>query len=139
MCTFLGISHTATASSPAARTAHTLNVTDTAHLEQVHSSGAQLLEEGKAKGDLPGDVKVQLSVGPTIKVTFTIYTRQWSIIGRGSGVLHGTGVYASFGGSMTVSHGTGRYVHAHGHGGFYGVINRNTDAMTVQTTGTLSY
>ncbi len=34
---------------------------------------------------------------------------------------------------------TGRYANAHRHGGFYGVIDRNTYALTVQRTGTLSY
>jgi hypothetical protein len=40
---------------------------------------------------------------------------------------------------MSVSHGTGRYAHVHGHGGFYGTINRRTNALVVQTTGQLSY
>jgi len=40
---------------------------------------------------------------------------------------------------MTVSHGTDRYAHAHGHGGFYGTVNRHNDALVVQTTGQLSY
>jgi hypothetical protein len=41
--------------------------------------------------------------------------------------------------ALTITHGTGRYGRAHGHGGFYGVINRANDAVTVQTTGTLAY
>ena len=40
---------------------------------------------------------------------------------------------------MTISHGTGRYAHAHGHGGFYGTVDRHNDALVVQTTGQLSY
>ena len=40
---------------------------------------------------------------------------------------------------MSITRGTGRYVHAHGSGGFYGVLNRKTYALTVQTTGRLSY
>jgi hypothetical protein len=42
---------------------------------------------------------------------------------------------------MTVTRGTGRYAHAHGHGGFYGTIDReNTHyPAVVQTTGTLVY
>ena len=42
-------------------------------------------------------------------------------------------------GSLKVTGGTGRYKHAHGSGGLYGAINRKTDALTVQTTGKLSY
>jgi hypothetical protein len=119
--------------------ARVLDATDTAHLRYIRSSGALLLEEGSATGALPGTVKVQMNVGATVIASFTIKTRNGSLAGRGSGTLHGTGVYASFGGTMTVSHGTGRYAHAHGHGGFYGVLNRNSYALTVQTTGTLSY
>jgi hypothetical protein len=122
-----------------AHDARTLNVTDTAHLRYVRSSGSALVEEGAATGGLPGTVKVSIDVGATVSASFAIYAHGGSLIGEGSGKLHGTGVYASFGGSMTVSRGTGRYAHAHGHGGFYGTINRNTYALTVQTTGALSY
>jgi hypothetical protein len=122
-----------------AHDARTLNVTDTAHLRYVRSSGSALLEEGAATGGLPGTVKVSFDVGATVSASFTIYARGGSLVGQGSGKLHGTGVYASFGGSMTVDHGTGRYAHAHGRGGFYGTINRDTYAVVVQTTGALSY
>ncbi len=112
---------------------------DTAHLRYIRESGSELLEEGQATGGLAGHVQVRLNIGATVYGTFTIATRYGSISGAGSGRLHGTGVNASFGGSMTVTRGTGRYAHAHGHGGFYGVINRRTYAATVQTTGTLIY
>lgn len=64
-----------------------------------------------------------------------------SIIGTGTGRPKGRAEEPSFGGTMTVSNGTGRYKHAHGHGGFYGTINLNprSYSMAVQTTGTLSY
>jgi len=127
------------ASQPSAHDAGTLNVTDTAHLHSVSSPGSSLIEEGTATGGLPGKVKVDFNVGPKVTATFTIYTHAGSITGHGVGTLHGTGVYASFGGTMSVASGTGRYTHAHGHGGFYGVIDRNTYALTVQTTGSLSY
>lgn len=122
-----------------AHSAHVLSVTDSAHLHYVKAPGASLLEEGAATGGLPGTVKVRLVVGATVTATFTIYTHSGTISGNGSGTLHGAGLYASFGGTMSVSHGTGKYAHARGHGGFYGVLNRDTDALTVQTTGTLSY
>jgi hypothetical protein len=126
-----------------AHTARTLNVTDTAHLHFLKESSSQLIDEGAATGTLPGTVRVSFDLGVTVSGTFTIYAHDGSIIGHGSGVLHKNNsqsdVYVSFGGTMTVSHGTGRYAHAHGTGGFYGVIDRRNYSATIQTTGSLSY
>jgi hypothetical protein len=128
-----------TAADVGARVARTLNATDTAHLHLISSSGSSVIEEGVATGRLPGSVRVHLEVTSSVSASFTIYTQGGTLVGHGSGVLHSSGLYASFGGSMTVTRGTGRYLHAHGRGGFYGVINRSTFVATVQTTGTLSY
>ncbi len=127
------------AAGPLATAARTLSVADTAHLRYHESAGSALIEEGTATGGLPGSVKVRFTVGPTVSASFTIYTHSGTLSGHGSGTLHSSGSYASFGGSMSITRGTGRYVHAHGHGGFYGVLNRRTYALTVQTTGSLSY
>jgi hypothetical protein len=131
---------TSAVAAGAASTARTLNVTDEAHLRLAGTSGSILLEEGPASGALPGTVRVRFTVSSTISGSFTIYPRGGgSISGHGSARLHSTGTYASFGGTMSVSHGTGRYEHAHGNGGFYGTVNRNTDALVIQTTGRLAY
>jgi hypothetical protein len=127
-----------------AHAARALNVTDTAHLRYVRESGSALLDEGAVSGALPGTVKVRFNVGVTVTASFTIYARNGSLTGHGSGALHEShssshDAYVSFGGTMTIIHGTGRYAHAHGGGGFYGVINRETYAATIQTTGTLAY
>jgi hypothetical protein len=125
-----------------AHSARSLNVTDTAHVHLIsETESGELVEEGEAKGALAGIVRVQFSIAATINATFTIRNRYGSFSGHGSGAIHGTGEKASFGGSMTVTRGTGRYAHAHGHGGFYGTIDReNTHyPAVVQTTGTLSY
>ncbi len=136
----IGASAEQVAAMPTAGAARTLNVTDEAHLRLSGTAGSLLLEEGPATGALPGTVKVRFTVGATISGSFTIYPPGGgSITGQGSARLHSTGPYASFGGSMTVSHGAGRYAHAHGHGGFYGTVNRHTDALVIQTTGRLSY
>jgi len=128
-----------TGKGPLASSARSLNVTDEARLRYHESSGSSLIEEGNATGGLPGAVKVNFTVGPTVSATFTITTHSGSLIGHGSGVLHSSGTYASFRGSMSITRGTGHYMHAHGSGGFYGVLNRKTYALTVQTTGRLSY
>jgi hypothetical protein len=127
-----------------AHSARALNITDTAHLRYVRESGSALLDEGAVAGALPGTVKVDFNVGATVIATFTIYARNGSLTGHGSGALHEShstrhDAYVSFGGTMTITHGTGRYAHARGGGGFYGVINRETYDATIQTTGTLAY
>jgi hypothetical protein len=122
---------------PATRT---LNAADTAHLRYVRGSGSLLLEEGAATGSLPGKMLVRCEVGPTVSASFTIFVRGGGTIdGRGTAKTHGASRYESFGGSLTVTSGTGRYAHAHGHAGLYGVFDRRTYALTVQTTGRLLY
>ncbi len=126
--------------APDAHSARTLNVTDEAHLHLTTTAGELLEEEGQATGALPGKIRARFEVGATVSGSYTFYPRGGgSITGKGSAHLHSTGLYASFGGTLTISHGTGRYAHVHGSGGLYGVVNRHTDALTVQTTGKLSY
>jgi len=124
---------------PAAHAAHALRATDTAKLHYVSAAGSELLEQGKTTGTIPGSMRAQVEIGATISGNFTIYTQGGSIKGHGVASPHGGGVYESFAGSVTVTGGTGRFVHAHGHTGLYGTFNRNTYALTIQTTGTLSY
>jgi hypothetical protein len=126
--------------APHAQSARTLVANDEGRLRKTKESGADLIEEGPATGTLPGWVRVKFNIGATIKASFILYPRGGgSISGNGSGALHSTKRYASFGGHMSVTHGTGRYSHAHGSGGFYGVVDRDTLALTVQTRGTLHY
>lgn len=114
-------------------------MTDTGHLHRVRAGGEYITEEGQATGTIPGTVRAYLEVGPTVIAKFTIYTNAGDISGEGSGKPKGRSEEPSFAGSMTVSHGTGRYRHIHGHGGFFGTLNRASYKMVVQTTGTLSY
>lgn len=116
-----------------------VSVNDTGHLHLLKAFGSVLLEEGAAAGTLPGLAKVRLLVGSTVIASFTIQTKHGTIYGSGSAALHSSGRYASFGGSLSVSRGTGSYTRAHGSGKLYGVIDRRTSSLTVQTVGTLSY
>ncbi len=126
-------------SPPSARAAHTLQATDTAHLHYIHSSGSLLIEEGSAAGTLPGTMRASVRVGPTTSGSFTIYNRYGTIRGRGTAKLHGSGTYESFAGTLVAEGGTGRYAHARGRAGLYGLFNRRTYALTVQTTGRLLF
>ena len=127
-------------SSPTATTArHTLSATDTAYLHLVDTSGSLLIEQGSASGALPGTVKARCNVGATLTASFTIYTHGGSIRGYGAAKLSSSGSSPSFAGRLSITGGTGRYAHAHGTGGLYGVYYRNTYKLTVQTTGKLRY
>jgi hypothetical protein len=127
---------------PAVGTGHlarTASVNDTSHMHLLKAFGSVLLEEGAATGTLPGQAKVRLIVGSTVTASFSIRTRMGTIYGSGRAALHSSGRYASFGGSLSVSRGSGRYAHASGGGRLYGVIDRRTSGLTVQAIGTLSY
>ncbi len=122
-----------------AREARVLRATDTAHLHYVSASGSLLYELGAASGTLPGTMRVHFNLGATFTGSFTIYTRGDTIRGHGTATPHGAGVYESFAGSLVVTGGSGRYVHAHGRARLYGTFNRNTYGLVVQTAGTLFY
>jgi hypothetical protein len=124
---------------PLGHTAHALKASDTAHLRYLSASGSLLFEEGQTSGTLPGKMRAHVNVGATFSGSFTIYTAYGSIAGHGSAIPHGSGTYESFAGTLTVSGGSGRYAHAHGHAGLYGTFDRDNYAFVVQTTGTLVY
>jgi hypothetical protein len=122
----------------ATRTMHT---TDEAHLLYIRSrsAGSHLYEEGTAHGTLPGSVIAKCNLGATFVANVTIATQAGVIRGHGTATPHASGIYESFSGTLTIIGGTGRYAHAHGHAGLYGLFNRRTYNLIVQTTGSLSY
>lgn len=129
------------AERPVARAAQSQIANDEGSLHLVGESGSDLVEEGQVTGTLPGRAKLWFTIGATVNATFTLYPHGGgSISGHGSGKLRSSGRYASFGGTMAVTSGTGRYAHAHGTGGFYGTILRKVPyPVVVQTRGTLSF
>jgi hypothetical protein len=137
----VSLSVVSTGSAARAHATRAQSVTDTAHLQLVSADGNTLVEMGRASGTLPGTVEVSLTLGDrTATSSFTIRSSGGTISGHGAGTLtpgkHG---YDSFGGSVAVVRGTGRFRGASGKGGLYGSIYRVTDAMSVQVTGKLRY
>jgi hypothetical protein len=128
-------------SGPTAYSARVLNATDTARLtyNARESEGATLIEEGVAKGKLPGTMRARLSIEGAFSGTFVLRVSGGTLKGRGTATPSGSGRYESFHGSLVITGGTGRYSHAHGKAGLYGVYDRNTQGFTVQTTGSISY
>jgi hypothetical protein len=135
-----GIKAPRAGAAPTAKAAHTVSVNDEAHLHVVKASGSVYTEEGTTTGTIPGTLTVHINIGANITSTFTIYAHSGgSISGHGKATLHSTSIYSSFGGTLTVTGGSGRYQHAHGNGGLYGTLDRRTNAVTIQTTSKLSY
>jgi hypothetical protein len=123
----------------AAHTARSLNANATAHLRLIRAEGSQLFEEGEVSGALKGWMRAELKTSPVFTGSFTTRTHDGVIKGHGSAKPHGAGRYQSFSGSFVVTGGTRRYAHAKGRAGLYGVFDRRTDRVVVQTTGKLSY
>lgn len=124
-----------------ALTARSLNATDTAHLHYIpsQSEGSTLVEEGTATGALPGKMRAHLKIEASFKGAFVLYAQGGTITGHGAAKPSGAGRYESFRGALVVTGGTGRFAHAHGQAGLYGVFDRQTYKLTIQTTGRLSY
>lgn len=125
-----------------AAAARTVSINDNGELIKVHAAGEIITEEGKVSGTLPGTAKVRLDIGAElVTASFRITVRGvGSIVGHASAKLSSPGRKASFRGTLTVRGGTGRYAHARGTGKLYGVIERVSDKLTVQTReGTLNY
>lgn len=128
--------------SPAtmAHASRRLNATATAHLHLLRADGSRLIEEGPVFGrGLKGSMRAELETGALFTGSFTARTHGGSIRGRGRATPRGSGRYLSFRGTLVVTGGSGRYRHAHGRAGLYGVYDRESYAITVQTTGSLSY
>lgn len=116
-----------------------LRAGDTARLRYAGAVGEEVYETGNAKGTLPGVIHVHMIFASTFSGNFQIYTRGGRIDGHGRARPHGEGTYQSFAGTLVVSGGTGRYRHAHGTARLYGVFDRESYALTIQTAGTLRF
>jgi hypothetical protein len=84
-------------------------------------------------------MRAELNTGAVFTGSFTTHTHGGSIKGHGSATPHGSGRYQSFSGWFVVTGGSGRYAHVHGRAGLYGVFDRRSDSVVVQTTGKLSF
>ena len=124
----------------AAQAAGVLDGEATAHLHLVQVEGSELEEAGPVTGVLSGTARGELHLGAVFKASFTIKTASGSITGEGTAIPGVAHSYQSFAGTFTVTRGSGRYAHIHGPAQhLYGVLDRRTDSVVIQTTGRLTY
>jgi len=128
---------------PPARVARTISLNETGHLHLTSKHNFTLNERGSASGTVTGAIYVHLTAVSTSRVTaeVNIYPRGGSLSGNGTASYRRAGATASFSGSLSIGHGTGRYGHVHGSGlRFSGTIQEsNHDAITVHVSGKVSY
>jgi hypothetical protein len=130
------------AGGPAGRFARVLKVHDEGHLSFISSSGSQLIDEGLARGTLPGRVRLHFIYdgSPMVTAQFTVRGANWSIQAHAQGRLSNpTSPNPSFRGSLLITGGSGRYARARGGGELFGVFSRRNYGLIVQAIGKLTY
>lgn len=132
-------------SAAVAQRASTITLHETGHLHRTSGRGItinqDLNEEGSASGTISGTIYIHLRVISTNRVSaeVNIYPQGGSITGMASAGFRSNGALASFGGTLSIVRGTGRYSHARGTGlSFSGSVQRINDAVTVQVSGRMS-
>ncbi|HEY2632443.1 MAG TPA: hypothetical protein VGI26_08710 [Solirubrobacteraceae bacterium] len=126
--------------APIATAARRVSLVENAHLKFAAEHGSALSERGSATGTYDAPVAVTLTIHPkTVTATVTIYPSGGSITGYANANYTVKGSYGYFGGTMTVSHGTGKYRHiSEVNGkplGFSGKISHISFAMEVKAHG----
>jgi hypothetical protein len=142
ICTLTTMASASTTATRDATSALSISVKDEGYLRFVKSSGSLLIDQGSARGTIPGTVKIRFVYdgSPSVSAQITIYARAGSLQAHATGRLSSpTSPSPSFKGSLIISAGSGRYLHAQGSGQLYGVFYRRSYGMTVQTEGTLRY
>jgi hypothetical protein len=138
----LGSPAASRAQTARAHTASSVSVKDEGNLRLVHSSGSTLTDEGTARGTIPGSVALRFVYNgdPTVTALLTIHGHAGTIQARATARLSNPSSRTpSFQGTLIITRGSGRYAHASGTGMLYGVFDRRSYALTVQTRGTLHY
>lgn len=123
-----------------AKEARRVSLVENASLKFVSEDGAALAERGRATGTYNAPMTAILTIHPTyVTAVVTIFPRGGSITGTAQAnyiVKSSTGY---FGGTFTITKGTGAYRHASGKAlGISGTVNRYSFALTVKAHGELS-
>jgi hypothetical protein len=128
------------ASVPSAHTARVVSLRETGELK-LTSRGNTITALGRAKGTYDCAITVSLEVFTftnRVSAKFTVDPTGGTISGKGSARYAVEGEYGYFGGTIAITHGTGRYSHAAGKEiGISGKINRETFVLSVHVRGTM--
>lgn len=131
------------AAGPHATAARSFRLSDSANLRLNNHKGVELKESGSAKGNLPGQIFIQLRLPSAhfVSAKIQVYPSGGAIDASASAkyTIH-TSSSASFSGTLTITGGRGRYAHAKGSRlSFSGTVHRPSDAVSVHVSGNMSY
>jgi hypothetical protein len=145
VCVFAGVGPLgsgAAGATPVARSARTISLSETGHLQLTSKHTITLNEAGSVAGTIRGTIYIHLRIannhgGVTAEVN--IYPSGGSLTGYGSANYQVEGAEAAFSGKLSIARGTGTYASARASGlRFTGSIERRNDAVAVQLSGSLS-
>ena len=128
----------ATLPSPSAHAARTVFLYENAYLRLTHTNNESTLNErGTAYGTFRAPLTAYLKVSAErVNAIFTIYPHGGSITGKASARFKIQGHTGYYGGTLTITHGTGPYRHASGKNlAISGTIDRISFALTVKAKG----
>lgn len=114
-----------------------VDLVESSNLKLISEEGATLIERGRAAGTYNAPVTAAFTIHPkAVTATVTVYPHGGSITGVAQTnyvVQNSTGY---FGGTFTITHGTGNFKGASGKSlGISGSINRYSFAITVKAHG----
>lgn len=126
---------------PLARAAHTIWVTEQVHGTNVSHEGNKFFNDrGYGTGTFNCPTLMQMRVYYTkgfISITCKMSAGEMEAAGRVA--FFSAGATATFTGTIPITHGTGKYVHASGHYRVEGTEVRKTLAVQASTRGWFSY
>lgn len=123
-----------------ARQARRLSLVENAQLHLTNEGEATLDERGQATGTFDAPVTSRLKITPGhVTGTFAVHPRGGSISGTARARFVVRNSVGYYGGTLTITRGTGAYRHASGSNiGISGTINRLSFALTIKVNGWMS-
>jgi hypothetical protein len=135
----MGLSHHNLLMRPDAKAAQELSVSEVAHLHLVSHHQGLLNEEGVGSGTFHCPLTVSFRISyTTASISYGICRDGGSFSGSGKASFYTSATSAHFEGTVSITHGTGRYAHASTSGlRVSGTFQRSNYALSLTVSGNM--